>query len=59
MIEYKGYTIFVSEGIFTQGEYGKYSHRGEILHLNIGHDYGNSKDEVVDALKKYIDNELS
>ena len=53
--KYKGKHIMISKGMFTQGQYGKYSVRGEILHMADSYVFGNNEDEVLAKLKSYID----
>jgi len=46
--------IMINEGLFEVGTYGKYTHRGEILHMCDSYAYGNSEEEVREILMKHL-----
>ena len=55
MIEkYLDKSIMVSHGVFEVGTYGKYSYRGEVLHMPDSYVYGNSEEEVLTKMKKIL-----
>lgn len=57
--EYEGFTIMVNHGYFEVGTYGRYTHRGEILHQFDSFSHGNSEKEVLENIKRYIDKRIS
>ena len=46
--------IMINEGLFEVGTYGKYTHKGEILHMCDSYAYGNSEEEVREILMKHL-----
>jgi len=46
--------LLISHGLFYVGTYGKFSYRGEILHMFDSYVYGNSEEEVRSELIQYL-----